>query len=98
MSLSLLSQNFPNGMIGNLLSVAELSSKRLCHHPNDFLAQFRILKSPLLPLFRQSVRLVVEQRAQSLLFPQQSIILEAKTSYHPDTSLTLGACLMFRIV
>ncbi len=109
MAVSFLSPSVPDEMASTILSVAELALPRLSHQPNDFLGRFRVIQATPIAFNRQHAGILgeigsytrqiyqpelVEQRAQSLLFPQNPITLERVVNHHPDTALTLGACLM----
>lgn len=110
MAIDLNSSSFPEGMFSNLLSMAEWGYPRFSHQPNDFLARFSLMKTPGTSLTYQELGILgkigkytqglykaenIEQRAQSLIFPNQPITLETQTKHHPDSSLALGACLLY---
>lgn len=109
MTISFHSNSVAQGVFATLLSAAELAAPRHSQQPNDFLERFRVIKSNLSPLALQKTGIlgeigrytsqlhrpeIVEQTAVSLLFPHKPIVLETNAKHHPDSSLTLGACLM----
>lgn len=110
MAISFHSQGFPIEIAASLLSTAELASPHYSLQPNDFLGRFRLIPQTrstpsqatdgiLGEIGRYTRQIyrpeIVEQRAQSLLFPQNPITLERSVDHHPDTPFALGACLMF---
>ncbi len=109
MTVSFRSQGLPQEGFSSLLSVAELVSSPHSIQPNDFLGRFRVMKKFSFSLKQQNSGIlgeighytsqiqqtaVLEQRAVSLLFPQTPITLETQIRHHPESPLTLGACLL----